>query len=116
MRDSLRNVLTTLLTAASLALALFAGPFLGALAGVLAGARGCAGGVLRGPGAWFAEELHRCIRDSVHSRTAAVLVAVPAGLVVGFVAGPLWLNFLGTPTVQWMGESLADRFLGPQPI
>lgn len=116
MQQRLAKLFTHLLSLAGLAVALLLGPIIGALGGAVAGlglgGQQPARSVLPGPGAWFAAELHSRVRGCTGSSLLAGLVALPAGLAVGLVAGPLWLNFLGVPTASWAGESLAEHVLG----
>ncbi|MBI3924240.1 MAG: hypothetical protein HY319_01745 [Armatimonadetes bacterium] len=80
---------------AILKLAFFLSVIPGALLGAALGARGGMSASLLmhgGPGAWFAADLHGRMRPVLG--VLSCLMAVPVGLVAGFLTGPFWFGFL----------------------
>ena len=45
----------------------------------------------------------------------AALVAVPVGLAVGLLTGPLWFHFISTEAARCLGENVAERMVGALP-
>ncbi|MCA9791609.1 MAG: hypothetical protein KC910_07425 [Candidatus Eremiobacteraeota bacterium] len=115
---SFTNLIVRITTFLAAILALVVGPVVGALAAVLSGAgleTDEPRSVMRGPASWLASEFRTTIFEHSRSRLLAALVAVPVGLAVGLLTGPLWFHFISTEAARCLGENVAERMVGALP-
>lgn len=115
---SFTNLIVRITTFVAAILALLVGPLVGAGAAALTGAgleTDESRSVMRGPASWLAREFRLTILEHSRSRLLAGLIAVPAGLTLGLLTGPLWFHFLSTEAARCVGENMAERLVGALP-